>query len=204
MTESERLRDDLAYVRAAVERQRQAVCDTVPVWFAAAAGGYFLMLALLRDFSVQEVIGKATLEWINTIGTAILVVIVLTRAYQHRRRAGSEAKPRLRWRDQLRQATPFLIFVAGIVFIKFYADAADIDVAAMQPVFIAYVAVSFMLIGLGGLRLLLWMGAGLAVGLLGYVALDPELKRTLLAAGLGTGMVFGSWLDSRMLARSAS
>ena len=203
MSGTERLRDDLAYVRAAVERQREALCRVIPMWFAALIAAFMVALAVIGDLRSQGLVPDAASDLLKTIGFAGLVTILLSRRFRRDRGSRSATTPAPGRRQQMRQAIPFLIFAAGLAFIQIYASESDIADAAFRPVLLSYVAVGFMLIGHGGLRLLFWMGAGLAVATLGYVAFDTEFKRTLLGLGFSGGVMLGSWLDRRLLDRTA-
>ena len=204
MTETDRLRDDLAYVRAAIDRQREILCHAIPMWFAGLIAAFLLALAFIGDLRSQGLVPDTAFDLLKIVGFVGLVTILLGRSFRRDRRGGRSARTSPAGRhEQVRQAIPFLVFLAGLAFIQLYADAAGIAGAAFRPVLLGYVAVGFMLMGHGGLRLLFWMGAGLAVATVGYVALDIDFKRTLLGLGFAGGVMFGSWLDRRLLDRAA-
>ncbi|RMD90650.1 MAG: hypothetical protein D6807_01310 [Alphaproteobacteria bacterium] len=203
MTENERLKDDLAYVRAAIDRQRQILCHAIPFWFAGLIAAFMVVLGAVGDLYRQGVLPESASDIVKLGGFVGLVTILLSRALRERRDRLTDGATRPRQRGQARQVVPFLIFVAGLAFIQIYASTAGIGGAAFKPVIIAYVAVSFMLLGHNGLRLLLWMGAGLAAATLVYVAFDSEFPRTILGVGFAAGILLGSWFDRRLLARAA-
>ncbi|MFQ5347819.1 MAG: hypothetical protein ACE5ED_08240 [Rhodothalassiaceae bacterium] len=203
MTDNERLKDDLAYVRAAIDRQREILCHAIPFWFAGLIAVFLMVLAVVGDLQAQGVLPESVFDIVKLAGFVGLVTVLLSRALGEKRGRRAEKATRPRQRGQARQVVPFLIFVAGLAFIQLYADAAGLGGAALKPVIFAYVAVSFMLLGYNGLRLLFWMGAGLAAATLVYVGLDSEFQRTILGVGFAAGILLGSWFDQRLLARAA-
>jgi len=203
MTESDKLRDDLAYVRAAIDRQRRVVSNYLPIWLAAVLGALFVGLTLIKDL---ETMGRVSESWMDgaVIAVAVIGMIAVLSHARRKRKTGQPEHDRPgpdRW--QKRQSSlQALIFIAGYGVLNYALDQADVTGKMDDIISFTYLAACMMLMGLGGLNLLLWFGFGAGVGALGLLFLDIAYLKTVVGSCIAAGLMTGAWLDRRALARS--
>jgi len=203
MTDSHKLQDDLAYVRAAVDRQRRLTCEYLPVWLAITIGGLLVALTLVRDLVTLGHIGENVLDWAIIVFAVAGIGGVVTHAM--RKRAGSSERTggasQLKAREKRLASLQALVFVSGLLVLNYALDQGGIGGRTEDIITFTYVGVCMTLMGLSGLHILLWFGVGTAVGTLAFAFLDIDFAKTMFGVCLATGLVFGSWLDRRALAR---
>jgi len=199
MTDTERLSDDLAFIRAAVNRQRRVVCEYLPPWLAAGAGGFFFLSALIRDLRLQGVITE-------TIGDGIIIVAMvglLVALFRNRRRnpgANCGGRQQASLREQLAYGLPALVWLAGFgLFIPVF-EQLGVAQDARMPILMLYSAVCLILIGLRGVSAATGMGIGIAVGGAAKTFLAFEYSISFLGLSMALGLIAGAWFDRRALA----
>ncbi|WP_281300109.1 MULTISPECIES: hypothetical protein [unclassified Iodidimonas] len=203
MTTSEKLSDDLAYVRTAINRQRKMLCDALPFWAAVSIAIFLVLLAVLSDLDRAGTLSEQITDTFALAGGTAIVIMLLfqERKVRARRQAtGATASPldRSQRRKFFYQAATFLI--ATLIF-SLMADQFSLDPEIAGHYQIILMAACLVLIGLNGLNIMLWFGLGLALGGLGTFYLDIEWSKTLLASSSALGILIGTALDRRALAR---
>lgn len=204
MTETEKLRDDLAYVRAAVNRQRRFACEVLPLWLAATIGAMFVGLTVIKDLETMGRVSESLTDG-AVIAVAVIAMIALVSHSKLRRRAtgrpGHE-RPKPDRRQKRQSALQALIFVTGYWVLNHALDQAGISGKQDDIISFTYLAACMMLMGLGGLHLLLWFGVGAGAGALALLLFDIAFAKTVVGTCIAVGLVAGAWLDRRALTRS--
>lgn len=199
MTDTERLGDDLAYIRAAINRQRRLACEYIPAWLAAGAGGFFFLGAVIKDLRLQGIITETT-------GDAIIIVAMvglLLALFRNRRRNPASrcgGRQQASLRERVIYGLPALVFLAGLgLFIPVF-EQLGIAQDARMPIIMLYSAVCLILIGLRGVSAATGMGLGLAVGMMVKIFLAFAYSTTVFGLCIALGLIAGAWADRRALA----
>ncbi|MFZ5608793.1 MAG: hypothetical protein ACOY99_04195 [Pseudomonadota bacterium] len=196
----DKISEDLAFVRAALDRQRRTLSSFVPVWFAALIGVFFIGSTLLADLDARALVTATFRDWYKTIALAVLVIGLSSRAYA-RRGAGSDcAAARLPWRARAVIVLPWIAFGAGILMVQRVGVAAGLAEEVVRPFLLTQAALAMVLIGLGGLGIFLGFGLGLALGTLSLVYANLAYPYTALGVLVAAGLVLGAWADHRAIA----
>lgn len=195
--------EDLAYVRGALERQRRMVCEAVPLWFAAAIGTVLALSAAGRDLVAAGMLEEVWRDRTGSVMMLALVAIYLGYATRKRGSAGMRERMRAEWREARTLALPWIVFFAGVLFIKFAGDAAGLEKEALRPFLMGHVAVSMILIGLYRISIVLGFGLGIAAGTLSLVFLDLPAPWTAVGLLAAAGLVAGAWRDRQLVAPRA-
>ena len=204
MTESDKLKDDLAYVRAAIDRQRRLACEVLPLWLAAVIGSAFVGLAFLKDLQTLGHVSETAMDV-----TVVAAAAVALGAVVFRKRHGLDRKESVQdltsafdTSQKRRMALQAATFIGGMIFLNHVLDQAGVPDRAADVIIFTYLAISMILMGLGGLHMLLWFGLGMAGGALAFWFLDIAFVKTTLGLCLAGGLIVGAWLDRQALARS--
>lgn len=205
MTTSEKLSDDLAYVRAAIDRQRKMLCDALPLWAALSIGAYLILVAVLGDLKSFGHVSDSLLDIVTLSGAALLMAMLFLqdRRLRARRRETGATASTLDRAQRRKFVLQTATFMAAIVIFNLIGDQSGIPSDIAKTYQLLLMATCLILIGLNGLNMILWLGLGLALGGVGDFYLDIEWPRTLLASSGALGIMTGAALDRRALARKA-
>lgn len=192
-----RVGEDLAYVRAVVERQRELLCEHVPVWFAALIGLWLVCTMSLRDLVDHGMVAENIQEWVGNSGLFIVVAILLWRAAQQRRNRKPSDRPRFARQEISRIVLPWFAFMAGLILFRQLGGAAGLDKDVLRPFMFAYTAMALTIIGFSSLHTVLGFGLGLAVGTIAFAFFGLSYPFTALGVAAWLGIVLGAYADQR-------
>jgi len=205
MTETEKLRDDLAYVRAALNRQRRFACEVLPLWLAATIGALFVGLTMIKDLETMGRVSESVTDSAVIVVAVIGMIAVLIKHAGRRRKERRQPeydRPRPdRWHKQ-QSSLQALIFIVGYGVLNYALDQAGISGKMDDIISFTYLAACMMLMGLGGLHLLLWFGVGAGAGAIALLFFDIAFAKTVVGIFIAAGLITGAWLDRRALSRS--
>lgn len=195
--------EDLAYVRRALERQRRMICEAVPLWFAASVATTLALSAAGRDLVAAGLLEEVWRDRLSSTALLGLMVVYFGHATRRHGSACSRERMRAEWREARIFIWPWIVFIAGILFIKFAGDAAGLEKEALRPFLMGHVAVSMILIGLDRLSIVLGFGVGIAAGTLSMVFLDLPAPWTVFGLLAAIGLVAGARRDQRLFGSRA-
>jgi len=192
-----KVEQDLAYVRAVVDRQRQLICEAVPIWFAALVGLYLAGSSVLRDLADRGAVSPDAREWFGNIGLGVLLVLLFGLVRRKRRRDGRGYGPRLPSREKWHIILPWLAFIAAVLLFAALGSASGLDKAVLRPFFFAMTALAFTIIGLSSIYTVLGFGLGMAVGTIAFAFLNLAFPFSAFGICAGLGLVIGAYADQR-------
>ncbi len=157
LTQSQSLREDLHYLRGALERQQHLHRRLLPLPVAVILGLYILALCLRRDFAPNW-----QSPMIDFAGYAVLMVVVALPWLETRRRGEIALCSAA---DGLRLLLPWAGLAVAIVMLYQIAHRLALPAEAAPTMLILLIALTAFVAGLGGFPMLLGVGLGLGAGL---------------------------------------
>lgn len=157
LTQTQSLREDLHYLRGALERQQHLHRRLLPFPVAVILGLYILALCLRRDFAPTW-----QSPFIDFAGYVLLILVVTLPWLETRRRG--EIAP-CSGADAIRLLLPWAGLGVGTIMLYQIAGRLSLPTGAVPTMLILLIALTAFVAGLGGFPTLLGVGLGLGAGL---------------------------------------
>ncbi len=185
---SEQLRDDLHYLRGALERQQQLHRRLLPLPGAIVLSLYILALCARRDLAPTW-----HSPWLDLAGYAVLITLAVYPWLDARRRG---EVVRCAPGDAVRILLPWAGLGCAMILLFQIADRLAVPADAVSALLILLVSLTTFVAGLSGFPTLfgvgLAMGAGLAARLLW-----PQTGWLLFGALVSIGLIGGALVERR-------
>ncbi len=184
----EKLREDLHYVRDALERQKRLHRQLLPLPGAIFLGLYILLLCARRDLAPA---------WhspvLDLIGYAVLVTLAVTPWVSGRRRGEIV---RCAPNDAVRLLLPWAGLGFAMVLLFQIVHRLSVPTEAVSALLILLISLTAFVAGLGGFPTLLGVGLAMGAGLATRLLL-PQSGWLLFGALVCAGLIGGALLERR-------
>lgn len=194
------VREDLAFVRRAVERQQRLRRVLLPWWFAALIGASVLLRCIGADHSP----GLHRFVRENPPLTILAPLWVFHIWRQRRKLAASGAVAEddsLTRSDVWAFVSPWLVLAVGLVLLGLISTQIDLPSPLVLQLVVLLAGLTSFHVGLAGATGLLYLGVALEVGLLALVFLSNN-GTTVFGALFLVGLVLCSLHEERASAQS--
>ncbi len=185
---SEQLRDDLRFLRGAIERQQYLHRRLLPLPAAIVLALYVLLLCARRDFAPgwQSPV-------VDFAGYAVLATLALYPWLDARRRG---EVVRCAPGDAVRLLLPWAGLGFGMILLFQIADRLALPAEAISPLLILLVGLTAFVVGLHGFPTLLGVGLALGTALVTRL-LWPQSGWLVFGAFFCIGLIGGSLVEHR-------
>ncbi|GAB4576497.1 MAG: hypothetical protein Tsb008_20740 [Rhodothalassiaceae bacterium] len=195
MTTREKIGDDLAFVRAALERQRQFVCDRISPALALGTGLFLVGLSMTKDLVQAGLITDKLAD-----GAVLFLMISYIAALFLTRRSGKAGcATSMTVSEQISHGMPMLIWVGGLLLFVPLLEQLGVPAESRKVILIYFSGVALLIVGARGLLTARYMGIGLLLGGLAKLLPGLAFDDTLIGIGMGGGFILGAWLDRRAI-----
>jgi hypothetical protein len=194
------VRDDLAFVRRAVERQQRLRHVVLPWWFAGLIG----VSILLRCIGIDHSPGLYRFVRENPPLT-FLVPLWFFHIWRQRRKLGAGDAPQDAFAptraDVWAFVSPWLVLLLGFGLLAAIGSRIEIPSPLQAQLLILLAGLTALHAGLAGATGLLYIGVALELGLLAFVFLSQN-THTVFGVLLLVGLVLGALHEERASERA--
>jgi hypothetical protein len=185
---SEQLRQDLHYLRGALERQKHLHRRLLPLPAAIILGLYILSLCARRDLA-----STWNSPFIDLAGYVVLLTLVVYPWLDARRRG---EVVRCAPADAVRMLLPWAGLGFAMILLFQIVDRLAVSTEAVSALLILLISLTAFVAGLGGLPTLLGVGLAMGAGLATRL-LWPQTGWLLFGALVCVGLIGGSLVERR-------